>query len=33
MDRHLILLGLFYASNNKMMTAEGLYREALEKMA
>jgi hypothetical protein len=31
-DRHLILLGLFYASNGKNMTAEGLYGQALEKM-
>ena len=31
-DRHLILLGLFYASNGKNMMAEGLYGQALEKM-
>ncbi len=32
MDRHLVLLGLFYASKNKKMAAEGLYSEALSKM-
>mmetsp|Transcript_28863 Transcript_28863/g.27758 ORF Transcript_28863/g.27758 Transcript_28863/m.27758 type:complete len:100 (+) Transcript_28863:1065-1364(+) len=31
-DRHLLILGLFYATNNKAMTAEGLYRQALDKM-
>jgi hypothetical protein len=31
-DRHLILLGLFYASNGKNMMAEGLYGQALEKL-
>ena len=25
-DRHLIMLALFYANNNKKMMAEGLYR-------
>lgn len=32
MDRHLILLGLFYAANGENKTAEGLYRDAIAKM-
>ena len=28
----MLLLGLFYASNKKVMTAEGLYSEALQKL-
>jgi hypothetical protein len=32
MERHLLLLGLFYATKNKKMAAEGLYSEALNKM-
>lgn len=30
-DRHLVMLGLFYASRNKKMMAEGLYRQVLSK--
>lgn len=32
MERHLVLLGLFYAANGKHTTAEGLYREAISKL-
>mmetsp|Transcript_47214 Transcript_47214/g.34516 ORF Transcript_47214/g.34516 Transcript_47214/m.34516 type:complete len:208 (-) Transcript_47214:63-686(-) len=32
MDRHLLLLGLFYASNKQVLTAEGLYNQALDKL-
>lgn len=32
LDRFLILLGLFYATNNKVNTAEQLYTEAIKKM-
>eukprot|EP00347_Sterkiella_histriomuscorum_P014449 403360823 len=32
MDRHLILLGLFYASNGKLVTAQDIYSQALDKM-
>jgi hypothetical protein len=32
MERHLILLGLFYAANGKNITAEGLYRQAISKL-
>jgi hypothetical protein len=31
-ERHLIMLALFYASRDKRMMAEGLYREVLEKL-
>ena len=31
-DRHLIMLALFYANNNKKMMAEGLYRQVLDKL-
>jgi hypothetical protein len=31
-DRHLIMLGLFYASREKRMMAEGLYRQVLDKL-
>ena len=29
-ERHLIMLALFYATRNKRMMAEGLYRQVLE---
>lgn len=32
MERHLILLGLFYAANGKTTIAEGLYRQAIFKL-
>ena len=32
MQRHLIMLALFYATRDKKMMAEGLYREVLDKM-
>lgn len=32
MNRHLILFGLFMASNNRPMVAEGLYRQAIDKI-
>lgn len=31
-ERHLIMLALFYASRDKRMMAEGLYRQVLEKL-
>lgn len=31
-DRHLIMLALFYASRDKKMVAEGLYRQVLDKL-
>lgn len=31
-DRHLIMLGLFYSSREKHMMAEGLYRQVLDKL-
>jgi len=30
-DRHLVMLGLFYSSRGKKMMAEGLYRQVLSK--
>jgi hypothetical protein len=32
MERHLVLLGLFYAAYNKPNQAESLYVQAIEKM-
>jgi uncharacterized protein YlxP (DUF503 family) len=32
MDRHLVLLGLFYAANQQIGTAEKLYKASLQKM-
>lgn len=31
-DRHLTMLALFYASRDKKMMAEGLYRQVLDKL-
>ena len=31
-ERHLIMLALFYATRDKRMMAEGLYRQVLEKL-
>ena len=31
-DRHLIMLALFYATRDKKMMAEGLYRQVLDKL-
>mmetsp|Transcript_18439 Transcript_18439/g.21742 ORF Transcript_18439/g.21742 Transcript_18439/m.21742 type:complete len:139 (+) Transcript_18439:552-968(+) len=31
-DRHLIMLALFYATRDKRMMAEGLYRQVLDKL-
>ena len=30
LSRHLCTMGRFYASNNKLLTAEGLYRQAVD---
>ena len=32
MDRHLIMLALFYATRDKKMMAEGIYRQVLDRM-
>ena len=32
MERHLVLLGLFYASKGQFQQAEGLYAQAIDKM-
>jgi hypothetical protein len=31
-DRHLIMLGLFYATRDKKMMAEGIYRQVLDRL-
>jgi hypothetical protein len=32
MDRHLIMLALFYATRDKKMMAEGIYRQVLDRL-